>query len=304
MTWSHTNTLTLNPAAERKLFLEADLRMQQLMVDDARSKLIAYKLEFNQAEDQMLRIQRARSQPSSWAIHQLSCGHTEFANCIRQWLENCYDSSEDRYEQALREKLRAEGRYDDELERLNRIKSKLSLIRDQADIVVSKEMLDRSLRDNAHYRPDSLQLSINNDPEQYRVTFSLRDIVAESGRPETGHPIEIPPLRVDFHIYPTGDHDLVVRNDIGRPYWTDRYKGYSDYEVLHPHMITRTTLCLGDFGGGVTEAISEGDFVTAITILTMFFQQYDPEDSAGLYFTAWPEAEFDEDRHIADYADA
>ena len=302
MTWSHTNTLTLNPAAVRKLHLETELRLQQLMVDEARSRLITYKLEFNQAEDEMLRIQRARSQPSTWAIHQLTCGHTGLADCIKQSLENCYLNSERRYQRALEEKLRAEGRYGEELERLNRFRNKLFLIRNQADIVVSKEMLDRSLRDNAHYRPDSLQLSINNDPELCRVTFSMRDIVATD--PDGDSPIEIPPLRVDFYLHPSGDHDLVVRNDIGRPYWVDRYQGYSDFGLLHPHMTSQTTLCLGDFGGGVTEAISEGDFVTAITILTMFFQQYDPEDSAGLHFTAWPEAEFDEDRHIADYADA
>ena len=163
-------------------------------------------------------------------------------------------------------------------------------------------MLDSFLRDNAYYTPDSLQLSFDPAPLQYRVTFSLRDIIATN--PRGNDPIEIPPLRIDFYIQPSGAHDIVVRNDIGRPYWTDRYKGYEQTPLLHPHMTSGTTLCLGDFGEGVTEAISEGDFVTAITILTMFFQQYDPEDSAGQHFRAWPEATFDEDRHIADYADA
>jgi hypothetical protein len=177
---------------------------------------------------------------------------------------------------------------------------RLRMVRDQADIVVSRDMLDTFLRDNAHYTPDSLQLSYNDEPMQHRVTFSLRDIIATN--PRGNNPIVIPPLRIDFYIFPTGSHDLVVRNDIGRPYWTDRYKGYSEVPLLHPHMTGETTLCLGDFGEGVTEAISEGDFVTAITILTMFFQQYDPNDSAGAYHDVWPDA--DEDRHIADYADA
>lgn len=302
MSWSHTNTLTLNPTAERRLSYEADLRMQQLMVDDAKSSLTAHKLFFKQVEDEWERIQQVCSQPTTWKIHQLTCGYTKLARDIEESIKLSHTHAQERWVQALRAKRRLTERYGDELERLNRIKSKLSLIRDQADIVVSKEMLDRSLRDNAHYTPDSLQLSYNNDPLTYRVTFSLRDIIATN--PHGYEPIEIPPLRIDFYIYPNGEHDLVVRNDFGRPYWTDRYRGYGDVELLHPHMTSAITPCLGDFGGGVTEAISEGDFVTAITVLIMFFQQYDPEDSAGAHYRAWPVAELDEDRHIADYADA
>lgn len=302
MTWSHTNTLILNPAAVRKLHLETEIRLQQLIVDDARSNLIEYKLKLKEAEDQWERIQQAESQPTTWAIYKLTCGHTELTRSIKERLESYYTDNWEGYQRALRAKRRAAERFGEELVRLNRFRNKLFLIRDQADIIVSKEMLDRSLRDNAHYTPDSLQLSASSEPELCRVTFSLRDIVATD--PDGDSPIEIPPLRVDFYLHPSGDHDLVVRNDIGRPYWVDRYKGYSDFGLLHPHMTSQTTLCLGDFGGGVTEAISEGDFVTAITILTMFFQQYDPEDSAGLHYIAWPEVAVDEDRHIADYADA
>lgn len=302
MSWSHTNTLTLNPAVERKQHFEADLRMQQLMADEAKSNLTAYKLFFKQIEDEWERIQQACSQPTTWKIHQLTCGYTKLARDIEESLKLSHTHAQERWVQALRSKRRLTERYGDELERLNQIKNKLLLIRDQADIVVSKDMLDRSLLDNAYYIPDSLQLSFNNNPHQYRVTFSLRDIIATN--PRGNDPIEIPPLRIDLYIQPSGDHDIVVRNDIGRPYWTDRYKGYSEIPLLHPHMTSGTSLCLGDFGESVTEAISEGNFVTAITILTMFFQQYDHEDSAGLHFHVWPEAEFDEDRHIADYADA
>lgn len=300
MSWSHTNTLTLNPAVERKQHLEADLRMQQFMVDDAKSCLTAYKLTFKQVEDEWERIQQACSQPTTWKIHQLTCGYTKLARDIEESLKLSHTAAQERWVQALRAKRRLTERYSDELERLNQIKSKLLLIRDQADIVVSRDMLDRSLRDNGHYTPDSLQLSFNSEPLQYRVTFSLRDIIATN--PRGNNPIEIPPLRIDFYIQPSGTHDIVVRNDIGRPYWTDRYRGYSEVPLLHPHMTSETKLCLGDFGEGVTEAISEGDFVTAITILTMFFQQFDPNDSAGAYHDVWPDA--DEDRHIADYADA
>ena len=300
MTWSHTNTLTLNPTAERRLSYETDLQMQQLMVDHSRSSLIGYKLDLAKAKDQWERIEQARSQPTSWKIHQLTCGHPELTHFINESLENYYTVNQETWLRELRTVRRATELYGDELERLNRIKSKLSLIRDQADIVVSKDMLDTFLRDNAHYTPGSLQLSFNPEPRQYRVTFSLCDIIATN--PRGNNPIVIPPLRIDFYIHPNGEHDLVVRNDISRPYWADRYKGYSEVPLLHPHMTSETTLCLGDFGEGVTEAISEGDFVTAITILTMFFQQYDHDDSAGAYHDVWPDA--DEDRHIADYADA
>lgn len=302
MSWSHQPTLVLNPGEELKAELELQLELEKTEVEQKHDILRDRKLILHRASDQWTRIRDAFKQPQSWRLYQLTGGYTELKERIELLIEHFYDSAQTTCHEAQGAFDRAERHYEVAQARVAQAEMRLRMVRDQADIVVSRDMLDTFLRDNAHYVPDSLQLSFNDNPHQYRVTFSLRHIIAIN--PRGNNPIEIPPLRIDFYINPTGSHDLVVRNDIGRPYWTDRYKGYSEVPLLHPHMTSETTLCLGDFGEGVTEAISEGDFVTAITILTMFFQQYDPNDSAGLHFNAWPEATFDEDRHIADYADA
>jgi hypothetical protein len=300
MSWSHTNTLTLNPGKELKAELGLQLEILKAEIEQQKECVRERKLKLHHATDQWTRIRDAYKQPHSWLIYQLSGGNTRLKKQMKTLIKHYHQEALEQYDTQYAY-WQAEERYlDNHRERLERVVMRHRMVRDQADIVVSKDMLDRSLRDNAYYVPDSLQLSYNNEPMQQRVTFSLRDIIATN--PRGNNPIEIPPLRIDFYIYPNGEHDLVVRNDIGRPYWTDRYKGYSELALLHPHMTGGTSLCLGDFGEGVTEAISEGDFVTAITILTMFFQQYDPDDSAGAYHDVWPDA--DEDRHIADYADA
>jgi len=302
MSWSHTNTLTLNPGKELRAELGLQLEILKAEVEQQKECIRERKLNLHHATDQWARIRDAYKQPQSWLIYQLTGGHTHLKQRMETLIKHYHQEALEQFDTQYASWQREERYLDNARERLERVVMRHRMVRDQADIVVSREMLDTFLRDNAHYTPGSLQLSFNTEPLQYRVTFSLRDIIATN--PRGNNPIEIPPLRIDFYIYPNGEHDLVVRNDIGRPYWTDRYRGYLELAVLHPHMTGGTSLCLGDFGEGVTEAISEGDFVTAITILTLFFQQYDPEDSAGLHFHAWPAAEFDEDRHIADYADA
>jgi hypothetical protein len=300
MSWSHQQALTLNPGKELKAELELQLEHEKTEAEIKRDIVRLHKLRSHHATDQWIRIRDAYKQPHSWLLYQLTGGHTHLKERIEVLIKHYHQEADEQCRDNYEALQIAEARYEVVQERMAQAEMRLRMVRDQADIVVSRDMLDTFLRDNAHYTPDSLQLSYNDEPMQHRVTFSLRDIIATN--PRGNNPIVIPPLRIDFYIFPTGSHDLVVRNDIGRPYWTDRYKGYSEVPLLHPHMTSETTLCLGDFGEGVTEAISEGDFVTAITILTMFFQQYDPDDSAGAYHNVWPDA--DEDRHIADYADA
>ena len=300
MSWSHQQALTLNPGKELKAELELQLELEKTEAEIKRDIVRLHKLRSQHSTDQWIRIRDAYKQPHSWLVYQLTGGHTHLKERIEVLIKHYHQEADEQCRDNYEALQIAEARYEVVQERMAQAEMRLRMVRDQADIVVSRDMLDTFLRDNAHYTPDSLQLSYNDEPMQHRVTFSLRDIIATN--PRGNNPIVIPPLRIDFYICPTGSHDLVVRNDIGRPYWTDRYKGYSEVPLLHPHMTSETTLCLGDFGEGVTEAISEGDFVTAITILTMFFQQYDPDDSAGAYHNVWPDA--DEDRHIADYADA
>ena len=300
MSWSHQPTLILNPGKELKAELELQLELEKTEVEIKRDIVRLHKLRSQHSTDQWIRIRDAYKQPHSWLVYQLTGGHTHLKERIEVLIKHYHQEADEQCRDNYEALQIAEARYEVVQERMAQAEMRLRMVRDQADIVVSRDMLDTFLRDNAYYTPDSLQLSYNDEPMQHRVTFSLRDIIATN--PRGNNPIVIPPLRIDFYIFPTGSHDLVVRNDIGRPYWTDRYKGYSEVPLLHPHMTGETTLCLGDFGEGVTEAISEGDFVTAITILTMFFQQYDPNDSAGAYHDVWPDA--DEDRHIADYADA
>lgn len=306
MSWSHTNTLTLNPSKELRAELGLQLEILKAEIEQQKECVRERKLNLHHATDQWARIRDAYKQPQSWRIYQLTGGHTHLKQRMETLIKNYHQEALEEFDTRHASWLREARHLDNAQMRLEQAVMRHRMVRDQADIVVSREMLDTFLRDNAHYTPGSLQLSFNTEPLQYRVTFSLRDIIAYN--PDGNNPIVIPPLRIDFYIYPNGEHDLVVRNDISRPYWTDRYKGYSELALLHPHMTGGTSLCLGDFGEGVTEAISEGDFVTAITILTLFFQQYDPDDSAGAYHDVWPEIAAqryaDEDRHIADYADA
>ena len=48
--------------------------------------------------------------------------------------------------------------------------------------------------------------------------------------------------------------------------------------------------CLGDFQGPISEALDNFDIPTAVVVLSMFLQQFDPSDAAGKYYRNFPKA--------------
>lgn len=95
---------------------------------------------------------------------------------------------------------------------------------------------------------------------------------------EGEHWHKLPPLRV--HIYPDNVRFKPIRGH-GREYY--------DATALscHPHILhgARGEPCLGDFGGPLTEALDNGDIMSAISIALLFLEQIDNHDAAGFSWT-------------------
>jgi hypothetical protein len=64
-------------------------------------------------------------------------------------------------------------------------------------------------------------------------------------------------------------------------------RAYDDQYIAHPHWISETSPCFGDFGGPLQETMAQADIITAITLLILFLQQYDYDDSAGRHYYRW-----------------
>lgn len=89
---------------------------------------------------------------------------------------------------------------------------------------------------------------------------------------------KLPPLRV--HIYPDNIRFRPIRGH-GREYYD------SSSLSCHPHILhgARGEPCLGDFGGPLTEALDNGDMMSAVSIALLFLEQIDNHDGAGNSWT-------------------
>ena len=129
----------------------------------------------------------------------------------------------------------------------------------------------------------------------YKVTMRFSPLTACSSNNDDSDldPIYIPSITADFTIDKrrAGHHssDTVLRASPG--FAKHRYTGFNRNKVLHPHMTGTTHPCLGDFQGPITEALDNFDIPTAVVVLGMFLQQFDPADAAGRSYRNFPLAE-------------
>lgn len=139
----------------------------------------------------------------------------------------------------------------------------------------------------------------------YKVTMRFNPMTARSSNNEyiDIDPIYIPSITADFIIDKRyGDRhmtDTVLRASPG--FAKHRYTGFRSRKVLHPHMTDATSPCLGDFQGPISEALDNFDIPTAVVVLSMFLQQFDPSDEAGRSYRNFPKAKymFNEEEHAA-----
>jgi len=62
-------------------------------------------------------------------------------------------------------------------------------------------------------------------------------------------------------------------------------KGYSNSKVVHPHVLSKDSPCLGDFSDNVVMSVQELDFDTLGTVIQLFLEQAVNSDGAGKH---WP----------------
>ena len=226
-----------------------------------------------------------------------------------------------RYTEAIQEQIvqKQQAKF-----RLNRAKQMPNPV-----ITLDSDRLEADLAVCDTYVKGSLKLKLEESIfgstfDTYRVTYQTPELIAHCARGyETSR--KISPINVDITFH-DGSSEVNFRSVSGL---SKRYLGYGNSNLLHPHMTSPSTPCLGDFGGPIQDACDDFDIVSIVTLVGMFLQQFDPEDGAGRHYYSWPryEAEtvtpertdiwqrtdgvnetlddifVDEDRCEADYAD-
>jgi len=184
------------------------------------------------------------------------------------------------------------GRYNAITENLRRLKFKRANIANKSNHVDVFKVNDweHELRLNSLYKKGSLKLRQHKYAKnKFKVSATFSPAIALSTDTVDEYPaIRIPRIIADFHInrfYNTSR--VTFRAAAG----STRYRGFEGREVLHPHMTDATTPCLGDFGGPIYEALNDFDIPTAVTVLAMFMESYNPHDGAGRFAANWPKVQ-------------
>ena len=166
----------------------------------------------------------------------------------------------------------------------------------KADTVYKASDWEHELRLNDVFHQGSLK--IKQQPTRYGTDYKIcvrfKSTIADTQTvqwDEACSPfpsIKIPSIYVDFSFKSyDSDAQVTMRAVAG----SERYPGYRGLDLLHPHMTSPTYPCLGDFAGPIYEALHDFDIPTAVVVMGMFLQQYDPQDSAGAYYHNWPEVQ-------------
>lgn len=146
---------------------------------------------------------------------------------------------------------------------------------------LNKDDVQRAFQHVSGIRPGSIALYKENALTYLRWVFT--DIWATSAERDTykwinyGKPFEIaiPDTEVSICL----PARTCYMRFAGKPVSTGfRFGGH---DKPHPHIMSGDGPCLGDFGGPYTEALHEQDFETVATILRMFLETFDIDDSAG-----------------------
>ena len=266
-----------------------------------KDKIVGEKINIHKLDQLVAPAHRAMTNNTSWDWLRVAGGSRSFAHYIKEQAED--------HLQYLQRELRTlknslpvyERRYDEFHDELYNTKFLLKKAYASEDTPTNHTVADweHELRNCEHYVKGSIKLKhrchFECYEDYYKVTMRFNPMTACSSNNNYGDidPIYIPSITADFRIDKrrAGYHSYTTVLRASPGFAKHRYTGFERRKVLHPHMTDTTTPCLGDFQGPITEALDTFDIPTAVVVLSMFLQQFDPADAAGRSYQNFPLAE-------------
>jgi hypothetical protein len=272
------------------------------VIRQQKRKIVDQKINMHKLDRIAAPAHRAMTNNTSWDWLRVAGGSRSLAHCIKEQAEDHLQFLQ-RELRTLRNSLEVYERRDYELHNdLSNAKFLLRKAYASEDTPTNHTVADweHELRNCEHYVKGSIKLKhryhFEYDEEYYKVTMRFSPMTACSSRNNDYgdiSPIYIPSVTADFLIDKRRadyyNYYTVLRASPG--FAKHRYTGFDRRKVLHPHMTDTTTPCLGDFQGPISEALDSFDIPTAVVVLGMFLQQFDPTDAAGASYKNFPLAE-------------
>lgn len=271
-----------------------------------RNKTTAAKLDLRKAQRLLAAAKQSVYNNTSWDWLRAAGGSKDLAVCIKQEAEKYLHLQREenfRCKDRLEDFRRRHDKYHDDLSNAKFLLKKAYASEDTPTNYAVADW-EHELRNCNDYVKGSIKLKHHYQgggfldecyEDYYKVTMRFSPMAARSSNEQCSDiaPIYIPSITADFLIDKrhANNHcfDTALRASPG--FAKHRYTGFERRKVLHPHMTDTTTPCLGDFQGPISEALDSFDIPTAVVVLGMFLQQFDPTDAAGRSYYNFPTAE-------------
>ena len=271
-----------------------------------KDKIIERKIKFHQVDRLVAPARLAVTNNTRWDWLRVAGGSRPLATFIEKETLEYLQRRENELNERRSVLQSFERHYDEFHDELYNTKFLLKRAYASEDTPTNHTVADweHELRNCEHYVKGSIKLKSRYQgggflnecyEEYYKVTMRFSPMTACSSNNDYGdiNPIYIPSVTADFLIDKrrAGHHNYYTVLRASPGFAKHRYTGFERRKVLHPHMTDTTTPCLGDFQGPITEALDTFDIPTAVVVLSMFLQQFDPADAAGAFYRSFPSAE-------------
>ena len=278
-------------------------KMHQLhkAIQQQKDKIIDRKIKFHEADRLLAPARLAATNNTRWDWLRVAGGSRPLATFIEKETLEYLQRRENELNERRSVLQTFERHYDEFHDELYNTKFLLKQAYASEDTPTSHTVADweHELRNCEHYVKGSIKLKHRHhfqyDEDYYKVTMRFSPMTACSSNNDYGdiNPIYIPSVTADFLIDKrrAGHHNYYTVLRASPGFAKHRYTGFERRKVLHPHMTDTTMPCLGDFQGPITEALDTFDIPTAVVVLGMFLQQFDPADAAGRSYRNFPLAE-------------
>ena len=266
-----------------------------------KDKIVGTKIKFHKTDRSLAPARLAVTNNTRWDWLRVAGGSRPLATFIEKETREYLDRRESDLNEYRDMLQRFQSYYDEFHDELYNVKFLLKKAYESNNTPTNYAVAEweHELRNCEHYVKGSIKLKHRHhfeyDEDYYKVTMRFSPMTACSSNNDYGdiNPIYIPSVTADFLIDKrrAGHHNYYTVLRASPGFAKHRYTGFERRKVLHPHMTDTTMPCLGDFQGPITEALDTFDIPTAVVVLGMFLQQFDPADAAGRSYRNFPSAE-------------
>ena len=280
--------LEINRAAPAIKAAQDEVKNYERRIETQRAARTKYKLDLAPLKKEYLCLSRLPDK--SWPFLQAAGGSTTVAGRLKDETIRAFNRLASEIEDTEYQVARCTRNIEAMLGDMQQAKFRLRRAESMPDPIVTLDTnkLDSDLSVCDDYVNGSIKLKVEESfwvgRDTYRITYQTPELIAHCARGQN-KPRVISPINVDITI---GNrmHYIRFRSVSGL---SKRFSGYGRDYLLHPHMISASEPCLGDFSGSIQDASEDYDIVSLVTLVGMFLRQFDPEDGAGGRFYNWPE---------------